>query len=1040
MYDSHRSHGRRRRAYQASLLGGLTAVSLFISNAGAVHVGATQRAADLVAPGGPTTVGTGMAAYGAPTRNGAETDQAIPDAVDSFNATLPSGRRITPAGVSTYVGENPQNTVVTPDGKFVITTNDDERGVGGSNKDYSNATGHGAVAGGYTVSTINTSTMQVVSYTVASPNTSPSPAPKAPGLTGQTDAPNTGPGLVPLFYGLAVKGVSAPYTVYASGGSSDQVIVYSLDTNGTMTRVAAIKIPAPTDRTRPNYGMAMPAGLTLSPDGSRLYVVNDNGNNVVTIDTNANAVVGSPIDVGFFPYTSVLSPDGSKLYVSNWGVTQRNFNSTYINSETTDASGNITGVGSPNIGGVAGNLFANPVTDPARTSSVSVINLAGGNTAGADPAVSLAQPIDGINVVGGTHPSAMAVSRRYGLPVLYVADANEDKVAIIDLRNNQVRKMALPSPVSGLPRGAVLGLTPDAIAVSPRGTELYVAEAGINAVAVFNTVNPLNPFFIGYIPTGWYPTGVTVGPDNHTIYITNAKGVGSDYNYKGAVQNGNGVNLLFGTVQQVQLSYLALRQGIAQVRRNLYATPVNATANANVLNTIQSSGQPIQHVIFVLRENKTYDSYFGADATLNARVGSNGPGNPAFARWNPYIPNTKALAEQFNVGDNVYADSEESNAGHFFALAGTSTDYQQRTLLQRFNRPLLNIKNEDPEDYPLAGFIFNNALRNGVSYRDYGDLIRVSGYDDGQNPNPCADDLGYPNCTPQTYAYSNTTASTTGFGGLYAGDTPALAALGGHIDPNYPGWSLRISDQRRVKEFLRNVSRNGDGTGGIDPAKVPQFTFIWLPDDHTGSLAPAASNPSFEVSDNDAALGQLVDAVSHSAIWPNTAMFVTTDDGQGESDHVTPHRIYTTVVSPYAKRGVTVHRLSSTVSLPKTIEELLGLPAMNLGDLLANDLSDYFTTTPNNTPYTAIQQATVPAAAAETMRIAALTGYLNHSGPDQDTTRLGMLNTLFFQSEALAQKKPHMKHHAYRLAQRALYHQALAVLNNPHIPTNDYDG
>ncbi len=1050
----------RHRAYQTSLMGGVIAVSLLISGVGATHVGATQRLADAPTPPNSSVVGTGMAAYGAPVETGA----AGPDSATSFNATLPNGRRITPAGVSVQVGENPQNTVVTPDGKFLIVSNNDERNGGALNTAYSGAqqNGAGKTPGGYVLSTVDTSTMQTISYTVAPANPKPSPS---IGFAGTRNSDASGG----LFYGLAVKGTSAPYTVYASGGPSDQVYVYTLGTDGILQRTAAIKIPAPTDPTRPNYGMAFPMGLTLSSDGSRLYVVNDNANNVVTIDTGSNTVVGAPIPVGFFPYTGILSPDGAKLYVSNWGVADRTLNSTAIASTTTDVNGNVTVTGTLNLGGAPGNLFANPVTDPARTSSVSVINV-GSNSVGSS--VSLARPIDGVNSVGGTHPSAMAAVTRYGLPVLYVADANEDTIAVIDTRTDRlIRKIQLPSPVAGLPRGGVLGLIPDAIAVGPRGTELYVAEAGVNAVAVFNTVNPLNPLFIGYIPTGWFPTGVTVGPDNHTVYITNAKGLGSDYGFQGSVpgnplpNSSPDVNLTFGTVQRVQLSYLALHNGLTTVRRNLYSSPTNATANKSVLDAIRPN---IQHVFFILRENKTYDTYLGNDSVLNAR-GANG--KPQYANFDAQVPNTKALAEQFAVGDNAYADSEESNAGHFFALAAATTDYQQRTLLLRFNRPLLDIKNEDPEDYPLAGFIFNNALRNGVSYREYGDLIRTSGYDDYTNPNPCVDDPGQapnpgnPSVCP-TYAYSNTTAPTIGFGGLYAGTTPALAALAGHIDPNYPGWNLRISDQRRVKEYLNDV---GNGAGGIDPAKVPQLTYLWLPDDHTGGLGSfgqSVSNPRFEVADNDAALGQLIYAISHSAIWPHSVIFVTEDDGQSSPDHVSAHRTYTMVISPYAKRGAVVHRLSSTVGVPKTMEELLGLPAMNLGDLLGSDLSDYFTTTPDLTPYNppsgatpAVAAATasgsassfaaiqskvpmgdVPSAPEETMRIATLLNGLNLSGPDKDSTRLGWIESLFFQSEALARKKTHMQHQAYRLAQHKIYHAALAILNNPHIPMDDYDG
>ena len=955
--------------------------------------------------------GMGLARFGAPVQKGV----SGPDSATSFNATLPNGRRVTPLGLNVQVGENPLNAALTPDGQYLVVSNDDERNTGAINTKYSDAqqNGAGKVPGGFTLAVVRTTDMQIVTSVVAPKNTKPNPGPKAPGVT-QSDATSA------FFLGVAIKANPATpgsFTVYASGGPSDLVDVYTLGADGTLTASTTINVPVPTDPTKPNYGMASPGGLTLTPDGSKLFVVNNNADTVVTIDTATNTVVGAPVAVGFFPYAGVLSPDGKKLYVSNWGVASRSFNSTYT----------TTGSGSPNLGGQPGNAFQNPQTSAASTSSISVVDLSGAAPTGS---VSLARPIDGVNIVGGTHPSAMTLVTHEGKSVLYVADANEDRLALIDTANDTLaKKVLLRSPIPGLNNGEgegenqeqrVLGLTPNALAVSPDNTRLYIAEAGLNAIAVYDVSHPLDPTFLGRIPAGWYPTGVTVSADGKSLYIINAKGFGSDYKFQGAVPGSPDVNLLFGTAQKVTLAGLDLAKTTDTVSANTFRT-IAADDNTSWNKTASQ----IQHVIYILRENKTYDTYFGADATLNAR-GANG--NAANSQFGAIVPNTKALAEQFAIGDNAYADAEESDAGHSFALAGTSTDYQQKTLLSRFNRPFINTKNEDPEDYPLLGYIFNNAARQQVSYRDYGDNLRVSGYDDGKNPNPCADDP-YPGCDPATYSYKNTTAPTNGLGGLYSEDVPSLAALKDHVDANYPGWNLRISDQRRAKEFIQDYQKL------IDAGQAPRFTFIWLPDDHTGG----GLDPRFEVADNDAALGQIVDFVSHSAIWPHTAMFITEDDGQGSPDHVSAHRSYTMVVSPYAKHQQVVHTLSSTVSIPKTIEELLNLPAMNLGDLLANDLSDYFTATPDLTPYSTKAQAAVAEAQPESQRIAALSAKLDYSSYDRDNARLGQIDTLFMRSVALAQQQPQMAAPDYQAAQDALYTSALGVVGQTAATTGAGD-
>jgi DNA-binding beta-propeller fold protein YncE len=948
--------------------------------------------------------GAGLAQYGAPSAR-----TPGPDTPGSFDATLPDGRRVTPVGISVQVGQNPLNSALTPDGRFLITSNDDERNgpakTGSSVDPADTKNGADIALSQYSLAITDTATMKIVAAVAV-------PARLAAGnpgssANGRTDSDKTNG----LFLGLAARQNAGGYTLYASGGVADVIYKYALGADGKPAGAPTqIPVPVPGDKTQATYGMAAPGWLTVSADGKTLYVVNNNGNSVTPVDLSTDKP-GTPVPVGYFPYAAIQV--GKKLFVSNWGVTTRTFAD---GQGSTGPSGVVTHTGTRFIGGGSVNLFANPVTSPQRSSSLSALDIGGG----AAGSISLARPIDGVQVVGGTHPSALAVATRNNQSALYVADANEDRIAIVDpAREKLIRRIALPPPV----HGGVLGLSPDALATSPDRRTLFVAEAGLNSVAVYDVSQPRNPRFRGRIPAGWYPTGVTVAPDGRSLYITNAKGAGSPFGYQGTFAAPGSftkpdVNWMFGSVQRVDLRALNLAAATRQVAAD---TVVHKRVDAVKIRMLQAK---IRYVVYILRENKTYDTYFGNDAVLNARGAD---GSPAYAQYGQYVPNTRALAEQFTIADNSYADAEESNAGHSFALAGTSTDYQQKTLLTRFPRPLVNIKNQDPEDYPLRGYLFNAMARNGRSFRDYGDGIRISGYDDGSSPAFCADDPK-PGCFNATYNnIQDTTSPTAGLGGLYSETLPAMKVLAGHLDENYPGWNLRISDQRRAAEFKRDYGRL------IALHKVPQFTFLWLPGDHTGSCSTngIACNPQQEIADNDAALGQVVAFLSHSPIWKNTAIFLTEDDAQASPDHVSAHRSYISVISPWARRGAVVHGLSSTVSVPKTIEEILNLPAMSYGDLFANDLLSHFTTKPDFTPFTASPSARTTAATLtappETQRIWELTARLDNTTYDADNFRLGQLTALYFDSLALARQRAQYAPQQYARQQDALFVQARAI-------------
>jgi hypothetical protein len=301
-----------------------------------------------------------------------------------------------------------------------------------------------------------------------------------------------------------------------------------------------------------------------------------------------------------------------------------------------------------------------------------------------------------------------------------------------------------------------------------------------------------------------------------------------------------------------------------------------------------------------------------------------------------------ALARTFALTGNFYSDATAPDLGHQYALAGVATTYAEKTSRVKRGRP--PAANQDYEDYPRAGYIFNALAQRGKSYRDYGELLGVAGYDRGEASDPRTDD-------PSFAGAADTTAPTHGLGGLYAYDVPAPLALQGHVDTNYPGWNARIRDTRRAAEFISDF----DGFARTDD--MPAFTCVWLPGDFaaTGKGLPSAEE---QVADGDRALGTIVDYLSHLPEWSSTAIFILPDDARTTRDHVDVNRSYAIVVSPYARRGYLGMTHLSTASVLKTTEEVLGLPALSLGDALASDMSDFFTPLPDLTPYV---RAPVPA-------------------------------------------------------------------------------
>lgn len=1047
-----------------------------------------------------------------------------------FDGVLPNGKIVAPAGVVAQIGMHPLGSALTPDGQYIVISCDDERSITGGVSTLPSPTTAGSTTsllGGYSVTVLRTSNMTVAAQT------------------------NVGS----LFVGLQIVPSGSGYTIYASGGGDQNVKVLtftppaSASAAGTLTSGTPIKInpitpngsvtnftQAATNATQaaafnggdfPENGgssggsvgagqLTFPAGSALSPDGKYLYVACNGDNSLAVIATATNTVI-KQVPVGFLPYGVSVSRDGTKVLVSNWGVEPY----TFLAPPTLDAAGNISALnGGVFPGQDTSGLFFVPLTSMTgsnpKTSSISVVSVPGANptNAGLLGSVYEGQPNgpDDRMLVGETHPSATAIVRRGAQEVEYVTKTNSDALGLILVANNRKLPDFNLSPLNlNLPDGHLVhGSYPNALAVSPDNTRLYVAEAGLDSVAVLDVSTPTAPRLMGRIPTGWYPSALSVSADGQTLYIVNDKGVAEDLNPKtdfagnptaSGIESFSNSNSIFGTLQKVNLASLTLDNMTAL--KNDFAVQNAANLDASIVPLGGGASAKIKHVIFILHENKTFDSmlgnqaHFGVFADLDYNLASGATSlDTEYAvtgatGFTSLALNTQALADTFATGVNYYSDAEESDGGHQFSASGTASDFTEKTLLVKGGRGLLSNKNMEPEDYPEGGYIFNNAARNGVSFKDYGALIRVSGTDNGyaapaKTIDPPSGLAGVPVApesngvlngqntsgapaaanAPVEVAASDVTSPTLGLGQSYFLKNPILAILGEnnasgepHLDRNYPGYNFGISDQRRALEFNHDFDRM------LKAGTLPTYIYLYQPNDHSGNPAATPNIPitgsgttgAELIADGDTALGLVVKHIMQSPAYYNSAdgtgaaIFMTYDDAQSGRDHLDPHRTPMIVISPYAKPGFLATRHYSTASIVKTEELLMGLPPNNYGDLLATDLRDMFQSTyngihlsadgltllgPNQVSLANLHAKSAYVATAPGRKVWTLSQKLDSSSPDQDSYRLSLVTLLSMQADTLyrqATKKHILNTAAYKSEQARVYQAALKVVNGPKV-------
>ena len=654
-------------------------------------------------------------------------------------------------------------------------------------------------------------------------------------------------------------------------------------------------------------------GLSFHPDGKRLFSSGSAKNRVDEFSWDRGAlkktgdfVLPKPANDSFVGGLAV-SPDGKRLYAVH--VLGEKLHA--IDIETRAVVKTI-------------DLKAEPYTVLVSPDSATVyLSLWGGARVLVFNAADLSLKHE---IEVGEHPNAMAFSKDGTR--LFVACANTNAVWNIDLAQAYATEQISIAPFPNMPPGS----TPNALDLSPDGKTLLVANADNNTVAVIEIEDDGKGEVEGFIPTGWYPTGVRYSKDGSKVFMLSGKGLASAANPRGRHAGLNQGpeyigSMLWGSLTTLDTpSEAKLREYTATA---LFVTPDTgksqlAPAKAPARSVIPrrvGAPSPIKYVFYVIRENRTYDQVLG-----DLPQGNGDPSLTLFGEQT--TPNAHTLARQFVLLDNFYVDAEVSYDGHAFSTGAWATDAVEKIWPMNYGRREGRYLSEGGgamrNQYGnLAagprGYLWDAAARKGVSYRSYGEFSIPGAeirWDEGGMKPP------------------------------YQGSVPGLKD---HVHPTYPPYNLSIPDNQRIDVWLEEF-REFEKTGAL-----PRLNILRLGNDHTAGTRPGSKTPRAMIAENDHALGRLVEAVSKSRYWKETAIFVVEDDAQNGSDHMDAHRSIGFIISPYTQRkGRVDSTLYTTSGFLRTMELILGLEPLSQYDAAATPAYNAFALTANTAPYVAL--------------------------------------------------------------------------------------
>ena len=639
--------------------------------------------------------------------------------------------------------------------------------------------------------------------------------------------------------------------LYVSGGNNKaaegiRAPIYVFGYTGG--RLSEKPIGALTENTDPDQ--IYWAGLVHHPTKQLLFAANRTAGHVVVFDTSSGQLLRR-IATEVNPYDLVLSDDGRTLYCSNWA-----------------------------------------------SDTVSVIDI---ETFKVSATIGV-----------GDNPNDMVLSKDGRL---FVACSNDNSVVVIDANQNRAVHTIITSMHPRAPEGS----TPNALALSPDEKTLYVTNADNNNVAVVDVSEPDETSVLGFIPTGWYPSSIAASPDGKKLFVGNSKGIASAANTRGDSdhQDKRGVWWFAAATAKGSVTIIDLpsaKKDIQSLTKQSFANSpysdellvrARPSQEPSVVPREVGAGSPIQHVIYIIKENRTYDQVFGDLPQGN--------GNPQLTLFGREVtPNHHKIVEEFVLLDNLYCDAEVSADGHQWSNAAYATDFVEKSWPAYYAD-----KSHGPStdaSLPASGYIWDICARKGLTYRTYGEMAR------------------------RVSEGSRETVETS------------VSGLQGHVAPKYLGWDAR--DYENATEFIREFDEYEKNFDSKDPNKrLPNFIVMCLPEDHTRGSRPGVPTVKAAVGSNDYGLGMIVDRVSHSKYWPSLALFVIEDDAQDGPDHVDTRRTVGLVVSPYCRRGIVDSTLYTTSSMLRTIELLLGLQPMSQYDAAATPMYASLSDRPDLTPY-----------------------------------------------------------------------------------------
>ncbi len=832
---------------------------------------------------------------------------------------LPTGQIISPAGQRIdFPGVRPQALALSPNGKFLA--------VAGSSKDV-------FIFDAVTGRELSHTTMpgDAKAAPPAKPGALPAAAPAAKKDEPVADSGDPKPdmGGKMSFAGLAFSPDGARLFVSSRGG---QVRHFGVEPTGKLRPAGSFALPK---ANAPQRNDELATGLALSADGRRLYVCASLGNRLQELD----AATGQPLrrwDTGVAPLNVVLA--AGKAYVS-------------CQAGPRPKKGDLTA----NVGrGVLGVVDDRSIVS---TGSVVVIDLAANKVL--------------TEIETGLHCGALAVSPNGEYVV--AANAGSDTLSVIATATDTLVEKIWARATPADPFGA----QPCALAFAPGGRALYVANATQNAVAVVKfDPQDKESRVLGLIPTAWFPAGLACDPARQTIFVASARGLGAVRLAKPGDKPGTSSKDFWGTVNFLPAPDAAAlaaqtRTALDGMRHaRIAAASLPARPDIAPRPVPERAGEPsvFKHVIYVIKENRTYDQILGDM--------KEGNGNKELCIFGEkYTPNQHRLAREFVLLDNTYCNSVQSADGHQWTNSGIANEYTERQVTSGFPRSYAGGKAEDGADalnWASSGFIWNHVTKAGKTFRNLGEWM----ISDLKWKDPAKKDKP---------TYQDITADLREKTGLITYRSrcliPALAKLS---DTDTVGWDLNVPDQFRADKFIEKL-KGWEATGDL-----PAMVYLFLPNDHTGGTRGKAPTPGAQIADNDLALGRVVEALSHSKYWADTVLLAIEDDPQAGWDHVSGYRTTCFVASAYTKRHQTISTHYNHSSLLRTIELILGLPAMNQMTAAATPMFDVFADQPDPTPFQSVPNQ-VP---------------LDDKNPDPKKIANALLRELAEESEKLALDVP----------------------------------